>query len=62
MELTDEKKAHLLHAAATPGTVWYAACESGHIFWAGPNRDGYDEAAKDATEHDKTVTPELGMQ
>lgn len=34
---------------------FWAACEFGHEFWAGPDRDTYDDAQADATEHDDDV-------
>jgi hypothetical protein len=45
-----KKKQQQLAAAAA--SQWYAACETGHPFWAGPDRDTYKEAHKDATDHD----------
>jgi hypothetical protein len=36
-------------------TTWWAACESGHGFWSGPDRNNYDDATADAREHDKNV-------
>jgi hypothetical protein len=47
-ELRLEQKQHRLDAA----DPWYAACQSGHAFWAGPDRDIYQEAAADARNHD----------
>jgi hypothetical protein len=34
---------------------WWAACESGHEFWSGPDRDSYEDAKHDATRHDDDV-------
>lgn len=31
---------------------WYAACESGHPFWVGPDRTTYQLAQQDAAAHD----------
>jgi hypothetical protein len=51
MATESEKKEHL--AKAMNGTSsWYAACESGHPFWVGPDHDTYAQAASDATAHD----------
>lgn len=47
-----EKKEHL--AKFNASTAFYAACESGHFFWAGPDRSTYADAAKDARDHDST--------
>lgn len=31
---------------------YYAACESGHVFWSGPDRNTFSEAKADAKKHD----------
>ena len=36
------------------GQTWTANCESGHFFWAGPERSSYDAAQADATAHDNS--------
>ncbi len=36
-------------------TLWYAACDSGHLFWTEENRDSHEKARKDATHHDQTT-------
>ena len=33
---------------------WYAACETGHPFWSGSDRDTYPAAVGDASTHDAT--------
>ncbi len=48
---TAEKKAQF--AKRKGKKVWYAACETGHPFWAGEDRESQGKAARDATEHDK---------
>lgn len=32
--------------------TYYAACEDGHEFWSGPDRDTYVAAEEDAHAHD----------
>jgi hypothetical protein len=49
-----KKKARALRRAVKNGT-WYAACESGHPFWSGKDRDTYQKAQDDATAHDDKV-------
>lgn len=44
-----DKQQHFHEAATSP---WYAACETGHPFWSGPERQTYKDAKKDATDHD----------
>lgn len=39
--------------ALSPNTSWYAACQSGHAFWAGADRNSYGAAQADATAHDR---------
>jgi hypothetical protein len=36
-------------------TSWYAACEDGHPFWSGPDRNISKDAENDAAVHDKKV-------
>jgi hypothetical protein len=58
MELDEERDAGKLALKAkrmetlTSSTTWYAACQSGHPFWAGPDRGSYDAAQGDASKHD----------
>ena len=48
---TDAKKLDRLKKALTAAT-WYAACETGHPPYVGPDRPTYQDAQKDATAHD----------
>jgi hypothetical protein len=50
--LEDKRKAY---KKAMDASSWYAACESGHPFWAGPDEDLYDDAQADATAHDEAT-------
>ena len=34
-------------------STWYAACEEGHFFWAGPDRHSVAEAEADAANHNQ---------
>lgn len=43
-----------LEAFLAAGT-FYAACQSGHPFWTGPDRSTYAAAQSDATDHDSEV-------
>ena len=49
--LTDTQRREKLHERLS-ATTYYAACEDGHAFWAGPDRGSYDAAQQDATDHD----------
>ena len=55
MSLSGSEKASALRAALASGTVWYAACESGHPFWSGPDRSTYADADADAKAHDNAT-------
>lgn len=48
-----QKQRRLRRALKT--TIWYAACEDGHPFWSGPDRDTTTTAQGDADAHDKKV-------
>jgi hypothetical protein len=40
------------HHPADDTVIWWAACESGHELWSGPDRESYDKAKYDAKQHD----------
>ena len=48
--VTPEKEARFRQAMA--GGPWYAACQSGHGLWMGPDRTTEAEARTDADNHD----------
>jgi hypothetical protein len=50
-----EAKRQALASALRPDAIWYAACETGHPFWAGPNHAGYADASADAVAHDEST-------
>jgi len=35
--------------------AWYASCESGHPYWAGPDETTSKDAQVDANTHDQNV-------
>lgn len=39
----------------TEGMTYYAMCVDGHSLFTGPDHDSYDDAERDAREHDRTV-------
>lgn len=53
MEDQGAKKTDRFHRALDES--WYAACESGHALWLGPDRAAYKDAQLDATVHDQGV-------
>jgi hypothetical protein len=52
--LTKAQKQRKLRRALKT-TIWYAACEDGHPFWSGPDRDTSAKAQSDADTHDRKV-------
>lgn len=48
---TPEKAA--IYRAYINSSSWYAACEAGHFFWAGPDRLTFAEAEADALNHNE---------
>ena len=55
MALIEGAKREKLAAAMAPATTWYAACETGHPFWSGPDETTFADAQTDATDHDNKV-------
>lgn len=52
--MTDSTESHLeQYRGAISRGRWYAACESGHFFWSGPDRATHKLAAADASSHDE---------
>lgn len=35
--------------------AWYASCESGHPYWAGPDETTFADAQADGNTHDQNV-------
>ena len=54
MHLSEATKRRVAKKAFSAATIWWAACESGHILWSGPERDTYLKAQADATAHDNS--------
>lgn len=50
----EETKQRQLKVSLSTDTTWYAACDTGHPFWSGPDESTYNEARHDADGHDKT--------
>jgi hypothetical protein len=57
IRLNDIRRMRLRRSHNRPADagVWWAACESGHEIWDGPDRDSYDRAKDDAKQHDNDV-------
>jgi hypothetical protein len=55
LNIRSSAKQRQLRVSASAITTWYAACESGHPFWSGPDENTYSDAQKDASGHDNSI-------